>query len=71
MKKTINIEGMHCEHCKKRVENALSKIDGITGAEVSLENSCAVVECSSDVKNDLFIEAIGDLGFDVMNIQNQ
>ena len=40
---TINISGMHCNGCVKSVTNALNKIDGVTGVEVSLTDERAVV----------------------------
>ena len=29
--KTVHIEGMHCENCKRRVERAINRIDGAVG----------------------------------------
>ena len=43
-KATIAVEGMMCEHCKKRVENALGEVKGVKKYEVSLENKRAEVE---------------------------
>ncbi|MBQ7161122.1 MAG: heavy-metal-associated domain-containing protein [Clostridia bacterium] len=43
-KTTVAIEGMMCEHCKKRVEGALDAHKGVKKYEVSLENKCAEVE---------------------------
>ena len=33
-RKTITIEGMHCNHCKMAVEKVLKKIHGVEFAEV-------------------------------------
>lgn len=41
---TLNVEGMHCEKCVARVTTALEAVEGVTSAQVSLENSNAVVE---------------------------
>ena len=43
-KAVISIEGMMCEHCKKRVEDALGAVKGVKSADVSLEGKCAEVE---------------------------
>ena len=40
-KRTMHIEGMSCNHCKMRVEQALRAVDGVAGAEVSLEKKTA------------------------------
>ena len=38
MEQTITVNGMKCEHCKAKVESALTAIDGVNAAEVSLAN---------------------------------
>jgi cation transport ATPase len=43
MKKVVGIEGMMCQHCVKHVNDALSKIDGVTAVTVSLDDKNAVV----------------------------
>jgi len=37
MKKVIKVSGMTCEHCKARVEKALSSVDGVKSAKVDLK----------------------------------
>lgn len=39
----ISVNGMHCNHCKAKVENALESIKGVKKFEVSLENASASV----------------------------
>lgn len=41
---TLNVEGMHCPKCVARVKDALEGVDGVTNAQVSLEQNNAVVE---------------------------
>ena len=41
---TLRVEGMHCEKCVARVTQALEGVDGVTGANVSLEDASADVE---------------------------
>ena len=43
MKTIVNIEGMCCEHCAKRVENALSTVSGVVSADVKLKKNLAVI----------------------------
>lgn len=45
---TINIQGMMCEHCKKSVTEALSKLEGVTEVEVSLDTGQAKVNYDSN-----------------------
>lgn len=63
--KTISIEGMQCNHCKMTVEKALGAIDGVTKAEVSLENKTASIETNKEVSDDTIKAVIEEAGFKV------
>ncbi|MCR5741983.1 MAG: heavy-metal-associated domain-containing protein [Gammaproteobacteria bacterium] len=71
MKKTVklNIEGMKCEKCKARVENALSELKEVKKAQVSLENKCASVELKKDIDNETLKSTVDALGFEVVGIE--
>ncbi len=63
----LNVEGMRCEHCKARVENALAGVDGVSRAEASLEGKKVVVEYdSASVGLQLLKDAVEDCGFEVV-----
>ncbi len=64
IKKTIQIEGMSCAHCKARVENALQKVDGVSSVIVDLEAKNATLELSKPVDNQLLTDAISDAGYE-------
>ncbi len=66
-RKTVKIEGMRCDNCKKRVENAINEIDGAV-AEVSLKRNTAVVKTDREVGDDEIKRAIEALDFKVINI---
>lgn len=68
MKKEVYIEGMMCEHCKKRVEEALKKIDGVIDAEVILKDGKAIISFSKAVSEEEISKAISDAGYDVKEI---
>ncbi|MCY1572515.1 copper chaperone CopZ [Staphylococcus pettenkoferi] len=63
---TIQVEGMSCEHCKNAVETALKDLDGVSQAEVSLEQGQVNVDYD-DSKFDFedMRDAIEDQGYDV------
>lgn len=63
MKKTIKIDGMHCNHCKMRVEKALKALNGVTSAVVNLEAKTADIESSSEINDAAIAEAVDDAGF--------
>ena len=39
----LNVSGMHCGHCKARVEEALKNVKGVKKVEVDLEHASAEV----------------------------
>ncbi len=67
--KTIQIEGMQCNHCKMTVEKALNSIEGIIKAEVNLENKNAIIETKKEVSNNQITQVIEEAGFQVINIE--
>ena len=66
MKKTIKVDGMHCNHCKMRVEKALKKLPGVTSAIVDLETKSAEIESDSEIEDAAIKTAIDDIGFKVI-----
>ncbi len=69
MQKTISIEGMMCMHCVKHVNEALSKVDGVSLVEVSLENKNAIVTLTKDVSDSALKAAVENAGYDVTDIR--
>ncbi len=65
MKKTIQIEGMQCNHCKMSVEKALNSIEGVTKVEVSLEDKTATIEATKEMEDGKIKEVIEEAGFTV------
>ena len=68
MTKTISIEGMMCENCKKHVEKALAAVSGVADVAVSLENKNAVVTLSSDVSDSALADAVTEAGYTAVGI---
>ena len=58
MEKKMLIEGMKCEHCKMRVEKALAEITGVTKAAVDLEEKTARIDLSTEVPDEILMEAV-------------
>lgn len=69
MKKIISIEGMHCQHCSGRVEKTLQEIDGVKKVKVDLKKKLAEVELSKEIEDKVFVDAIDDAGFEVVEIK--
>lgn len=61
---TISVEGMHCNHCKAKVENALKNVKGVKKFEVSLENASAeIVYAEGKTTPDEIASAVTNAGF--------
>ena len=62
---TIKVGGMSCGGCVKSVTGVLTALDGVTKAEVSLEQKQAVVEFdAAQPTQDRLKAVIQDAGFD-------
>lgn len=64
----IKVEGMHCNHCKTSVENALNGLEGVL-AKVNLEKAEANVQVSGEVAAAEMEEAVKKAGFVVKSIE--
>jgi len=62
-KVTVYIEGMMCEHCEKRVSEALGKIPGVVSSSASHENGYAVIETSLQLDTKAVKKAVRDAGY--------
>ena len=61
---TLSVEGMHCNHCKGRVEATLKSLKGVKSFTVSLENASAeVVYAEGKITPDEIASAITASGF--------
>lgn len=67
--KVLTVEGMHCENCEIRVENALNRLDGVL-CKVNLKKKTATVSYSAEVSDELLKEAVEKLGYEVTTIRS-
>lgn len=68
MNKTIYIEGMMCQHCKGRVQDALTKIAGVQ-VTVDLDNNKADVVIDENMDINILVNAITDAGYKVTGVE--
>ena len=66
MTKELKIEGMMCKHCVKHVNDALSKMDGVTNVVVSLEDNKADVTMDHEISMEEFKKVITDAGYELV-----
>ena len=65
--KTFKIEGMHCDHCKNRVEEVIGDMKGLAGT-VNLKNGELTVSYAEDVADELIKARIERAGYTVTEI---
>ena len=61
----LNVEGMVCNGCENRVQNALKTIDGVENVVANHENGTVTVTLNKEVSENILKEKIEDIGFDV------
>ena len=63
MTKKLEISGMSCDHCVSHVKSALEGVDGVSRADVSLENNEAEVSLLTEVVDGDLIAAVEAAGY--------
>ncbi|MDR1332014.1 MAG: heavy metal translocating P-type ATPase, partial [Tannerella sp.] len=67
IQKTFPVLRMHCASCAKRIEDALGRLPGVTGASVNLAASTATVVYDPKVQNPSDIrKAVREEGYDLL-----
>ncbi len=69
MKKIIEIEGMHCSHCAKSVEDELLAVNGVKKAKADPEKKSAVVTLSQDITDEELFKAVEKAGFKPIKVE--
>ena len=64
----VKIDGMNCEHCAKKIENVLNKLDGVNKVKVDLKNKEAIIISKNDISNKLVTDTIEQLNYKVISI---
>ncbi len=58
MRKTFKMQDLECANCAAKMENAISKLDGVTDAKVSFMTQKLTLEAADDKFNELLAEAV-------------
>ena len=65
--KTLNVEGMSCDHYKMAVTRAVSALEGVSAVDVSLDNNTVTVDYEEGALSlEAIKEAIESQGYDVV-----
>jgi copper chaperone CopZ len=62
----IRVQGMTCDHCVKTVQQALMKVPGVQGVEVSLTEKQVKISSSTELPKMAWMQAIQDAGYEVL-----
>ncbi|HWP96335.1 MAG TPA: copper chaperone CopZ [Syntrophomonadaceae bacterium] len=65
--KTLNVQGMSCNHCVSAVKNSVGALNGVSKVDVDLAGKKVMVEYNSELVNlDAIKESIEDAGYEVI-----
>ncbi len=67
--KTFRVGGMHCAHCKRRLEESVNDIKGIAG-KVDLKKGTLTVSYAEDVDDEVLQEKTRQAGYTVEESSN-
>lgn len=62
--KKFKVDGMHCEYCKSRVEEAVNDIDSVAG-KVNLKKSELTVSYAKEVSDDIIKSKLEKIGYKI------
>ncbi len=66
-KKTMEVSGMHCQHCALNVTKILNQINGVR-ADVNLSKGRVVVSYDREVEDTVLKDAVEKIGYKVTRI---
>lgn len=66
--KRMLVEGMHCDNCRKKVENTLNSLEHVS-AKVNLAQKEATIQLETDVADEILIHAVEKAGYQVASIE--
>lgn len=62
--KVYSVPGISCGHCKASIEGGVSKVPGVGGVEVSIDEKQVTVDLGS-ADESAILEAIDEAGYEV------
>lgn len=67
-RKLLKVDGMSCNNCSNRVENALNRLDGVY-ASVDLMKEEADVRMKEEISDEVLKQAVSGAGYTVYRIE--
>ncbi len=69
MKLQVSIQGMSCQHCVKRVDQALKENFDVSSVNVDLAQHVAIIDTLASLDYEKIKEVIDDVGYEVLTIE--
>ncbi len=66
IKKSFEIKGMHCASCVRVLERALTSVDGVQEANVSLATNKATISYGDNVSEESLTKVVKDAGYELV-----
>lgn len=63
VKQVINVDGMSCSHCAKKIENSLKEVEGVLKVSVNLDKKEVIITSKFEIDTNLLRKKIEDLGY--------
>jgi len=63
---TYRVDGMTCGHCVGAVTAELSKLDGVTEVDVTLETGAVAVTSDAQLEEDAVRAAVDEAGYELV-----
>ncbi len=67
-RKIFSVEGMHCENCKKRVEEVINDMPGVAGS-VNLKKNQLTVSYQDEVEDEVIKARLNRVGYPAEFVQ--
>ena len=61
----IKVKGMKCDHCKKRVEESLLKVEGIKKVKIDLKTGNVQITSKEDIPFSQLKTIIEETGYEI------
>ena len=61
----IKVKGMKCDHCKKRVEESLLKVEGIKKVKIDLKTGNVQISSKEDIPFSQLKTIIEETGYEI------
>lgn len=63
---TLKVEGMKCQGCEKRIQNAVEAIEGVKKVTAKHKKGTVTVKAQDEISKNEIAEKITNIGFEIV-----